>query len=138
MATTLRQLDQPGVRERVLEVVRGLLEELGSLGAVAELSVTSNLDRDLGLGSLERVELLTRLEQAFDLRLPDTLTAEASTPEELIQAILVAPGTPASSENDLSGLRETLASATAAERRRRFAGGKSGDARGSDSPSRHP
>ncbi len=108
MATTLRQLDQPGVRERVLEVVRGLLEELGSLGAVAGLSVTSNLDRDLGLGSLERVELLTRLEQAFDLRLPDTLTAEAGTPEELIQAILVAPGTPASSENDLSGLRETL------------------------------
>lgn len=108
MATTLRQLDQPGVRERVLEVVRGLLEELGSLGAVAGLSVTSNLDRDLGLGSLERVELLTRLEQAFDLRLPDTLTAEANTPEELIQAILMAPGVPASSENDLSGLRETL------------------------------
>ena len=108
MATTLRQLDQPGVRERVLEVVRGLLEELGSLGAVAGLSVTSNLDRDLGLGSLERVELLTRLEQAFDLRLPDTLTAEADTPEELIQAILMAPGIPASSENDLSGLRETL------------------------------
>ncbi len=109
MATTLRQLDQPGVRERVLVVVRGLLEELGSHGAVAELSVTSNLDRDLGLGSLERVELLTRLEHEFDLRLPDTLTAEASTPQELIQAILVAPGTAANSEEELSALRQTLA-----------------------------
>ena len=109
MATTVRQLDLPGVQERVLEVVRGLLEELGSYGAVAELRVTSNLDRDLGLGSLERVELLTRLENAFDLRLPDTLTAEASTPEELIQAILVAPGTPASAEEDVSALRDSLA-----------------------------
>ncbi len=76
-----------------MDVVRGLLEELGSHGAVAELSVTSNLDRDLGLGSLERVELLTRLEHAFDLRLPDTLAAEANSPEELIQAILRVPGT---------------------------------------------
>jgi fatty-acyl-CoA synthase len=109
VATTLTQLDLPGVRERVLEVVRGLLEELGSHGAVAELSVRSNLDRDLGLGSLERVELLTRLEHAFDMRLPDTLSAEANTPEELIEAILKAPGTAASSEEDLSALRDSVA-----------------------------
>ena len=109
VATTLKQLDQPGVRERVLQVVRVLLEELGSLGALAELSVRSNLDRDLGLGSLERVELLTRLEQEFDLQLPDTLTAEASTPEELIQAILAAPGSAANSDEQMLALKETLA-----------------------------
>jgi fatty-acyl-CoA synthase len=92
------------VRERVLGVLRVLLEELGSHGAVAELSINSNLDRDLGLGSLERVELLTRLESAFEVRLPDTLAAEASTPEELIAAIVAAPGT-AVSEEEFSGLR---------------------------------
>jgi 1-acyl-sn-glycerol-3-phosphate acyltransferase len=97
-------LDLPGVRERVLEVVRGLLEELGSHGALAHLSITSNLDRDLGLGSLERVELLTRLEDAFGLRLPDALGAEASTPEELIRAILTAPGASATDEDDVSAL----------------------------------
>jgi acyl carrier protein len=102
-------MDLPGVRERVLDVVRGLLEELGSHGAVAELSVTSNLDRDLGLGSLERVELLTRLENAFDLRLPDTLAAEASTPQELIKAILNAPGAAVGREEDLSALRDSVA-----------------------------
>ena len=75
-----------------MEVVRGLLEELGSHGALETLTTASNLDRDLGLGSLERVELLTRLEAAFGVRLPDTLAAEASTPEELIQAIRSAPG----------------------------------------------
>ena len=103
MATTSPQLDLPDVRERVLVVLRGLLEELGSHGAVAELSINSNLDRDLGLGSLERVELLTRLESAFEVRLPDTLAAEASTPEELIAAIVAAPGTPVSDE-EISGI----------------------------------
>src|SRR5271165_6106290 len=109
VATTVTQLDLPGVRERVLEVVRGLLEELGSHGAVAELSSSSNLDRDLGLGSLERVELLTRLEAAFGLRLPDRLAAEANTPEELIQAIQSAPGTPLVDEEERSGLRLAVA-----------------------------
>src|SRR5258708_32209896 len=98
LATTSPQLDLPGVRERVLDVLRGLLEELGSHGAVVELSIHSNLDRDLGLGSLERVELVTRLESAFGVRLPDTLAAEGSTPEELTAAIREAPGTPVGEE----------------------------------------
>jgi fatty-acyl-CoA synthase len=80
--------------------MRSLLEELGSHGAVAELSSSSNLDRDLGLGSLERVELLTRLEAAFDVRLPDTLAAEANTPEDLIQAIVRAPGMPVTEDGE--------------------------------------
>jgi fatty-acyl-CoA synthase len=113
LATTSPQLDLPDVRERVLVVLRGLLEELGSHGAVAELSINSNLDRDLGLGSLERVELLTRLESAFEVRLPDTLAAEASTPEELIMAIVAAPGTPVSDE-EISALRASGTAGAAA------------------------
>src|SRR5215472_15988420 len=109
LATTSPQLDLQDVHERVLSVLRGLLEELGSHGAVAELTVHSNLDRDLGLGSLERVELLTRLESAFDLRLPDTLAAEANTPKELIAAIVAAPAMQVSIEEELSGLRATAA-----------------------------
>jgi len=105
LATTSTQLDYPGVRERVLDVVRELLEELGSHGAVAELSEKSNLDRDLGLGSLERVELLTRIETAFGVRLPDTIAAEATTPQDLIEAVVRAPGLPAMTVEELSGLR---------------------------------
>jgi fatty-acyl-CoA synthase len=111
LATTSPQLDLADVHERVLAVLRGLLEELGSHGAVAELSIHSNLDRDLGLGSLERVELLTRLEAAFEVRLPDTLAAEASTPEELINAIVAAPGMPVADE-EFSGLRAAAATAS--------------------------
>jgi fatty-acyl-CoA synthase len=81
------------VRERVLEVIRVLLDELGSQGALPMLNATSQLDRELGLGSLERVELLARLETVFELRLPDRVASEANTPEDLARAILAAPGT---------------------------------------------
>ena len=109
MASTSTQLDAPDVRERVLDVVRELLEELGSHGAIPALSENSSLDRDLGLGSLERVELLTRLENAFGMRLPDTLAAEASTPEELIQAIVKAPGSFTGDAQEVSALRAAVA-----------------------------
>ena len=110
MATPATQLDHTAVRERVLEIVRGLLEELGSQGALPMLSPASHLDRDLGLGSLERVELLARLESAFGVRLPDRAAAEANTPENLTQAILDAPVADARAEDLPSALR---ASATA-------------------------
>jgi 1-acyl-sn-glycerol-3-phosphate acyltransferase len=76
----------------VLEVIRALLTELGSQGALPMMRLSSQLDRDLGLGSLERVELLTRLENAFGMRLPDRLASEANTPEDLARAILAVPG----------------------------------------------
>ena len=93
MATTTPQLDRSSVRERVLDVVRSLLEELGSHGVLPTLSSSSHLDRDLGLGSLERVELMARLETEFAVHLPDRLAAEANTPDDLARALVNAPGT---------------------------------------------
>ncbi|HXY26610.1 MAG TPA: AMP-binding protein [Candidatus Acidoferrum sp.] len=95
VATPVTQLDRTTVRDRVLEVIRGLLKELGSQGALPILSLSSQLDRDLGLGSLERVELLARLENGFGVRLPDRIASEANTPEDLSRAILEAPGSQA-------------------------------------------
>ena len=92
MATASTQLDRSSVQERVLEILRSLLSELGSEGALPVLGVTSLLDHDLGLGSLERVELLARLESEFGVRLPDRVAAEINTPEELTSAVLAAPG----------------------------------------------
>ena len=93
VATPATQLDTATARERELEVIRTLLTELGSQGALPMLSLSSQLDRDLGLGSLERVELLTRLEAAFGMRLADRVASEANTPEDLARAILATPGT---------------------------------------------
>jgi 1-acyl-sn-glycerol-3-phosphate acyltransferase len=108
LATPATQLDRLTVRERVLEIIRGLLDELGSQGALPMLNSNSQLDRELGLGSLERVELLARLETAFELRLPDRVASEANTPEDLARAILAAPGTKAEVEEADSALRASV------------------------------
>ena len=108
LATPATQLDRSNVRERVLEIIRGLLDELGSQGALPMLNANSQLDRELGLGSLERVELLARLEAAFELRLPDRVASEANTPEDLARAILAAPGTNGEVEETGSALRASV------------------------------
>jgi fatty-acyl-CoA synthase len=108
VATTTPQLGRSGARERVLDVVRRLLEELGSQGALPMLSLASHLDHDLGLGSLERVELLARLETEFGVRLPDRAASEANTPEDLARAILGAPGEDAKEEEPASALRASM------------------------------
>ncbi|MGC0774317.1 MAG: AMP-binding protein [Candidatus Acidiferrum sp.] len=108
MATPATQLDDSEVRERILEVIRSLLEELGSRGALPMLNGASQLDRDLGLGSLERVELLARLETAFGVRLPDSVVAEANTPEDLAKALQTVPGAETREDDPGSALRASV------------------------------
>ena len=71
MASTRQQIDLQMLRERVLAVAREILQELGNEHALRSLCCESHLERDLGLGSLERVELLVRLGAAFHLTLAD-------------------------------------------------------------------
>src|SRR5919201_1635807 len=58
-------------QSRVLRVTRDLALELGGPRALRAVSPTASLERDIGLGSLDRVELLLRLESAFDRELGD-------------------------------------------------------------------
>jgi fatty-acyl-CoA synthase len=116
VATPTTQIDQSETRERVLQIVRSLLEELGSQGALPMLAATSLLDRDLGLGSLERVELLARLESEFGVRLPDAIAAQANTPDELSNAILNAPDADLAEDDAPSVLRGTSADSRRRER----------------------
>jgi 1-acyl-sn-glycerol-3-phosphate acyltransferase len=108
VATPATQLDASEVRERVLVVIRNVLEELGSQGALPLLNGASQLDRDLGLGSLERVELLARLESAFGVRLPDRVVADANTPDDLAKALLAAPGEDTQEDEAGSALRAAI------------------------------
>ncbi len=91
VATPSTQLQRPTVPARVLETVRQLLDELGSARAIEQLDqrgTGAHLERELGLGSLERVELLLRLGDVFGVRLPDQAVAEADTVEDLVAAVL--------------------------------------------------
>ncbi|HEX2460943.1 MAG TPA: AMP-binding protein [Vicinamibacterales bacterium] len=51
------------------------------------VGLDDSLARDLGLGSLERVELMMRLEQASGVRLPESAAAEAETLRHILRAL---------------------------------------------------
>ena len=79
----------PGdLEERLLNVVRELARELHPGRRLDErVDLDAALDRDLGLDSLSRVELMMRLEKAFGVSLPEQLLASAETPRDLLRAI---------------------------------------------------
>jgi len=63
--------------------VTDLVDELRGTGLPRRVGSRDSLERDLGISSLERVELLVRLERAFGVRLGDTAMADALTPHDL-------------------------------------------------------
>ncbi len=95
MASPTRYFDGIADEDRLLDVVRGLVSELGHQRALASVSPVSHLERELGLGSLERVELLLRIEQTFGTRLDDRVLADADTVQDLISALNAVNGSPA-------------------------------------------
>ncbi len=74
----------------MLEIVAGLTAELGGALAPRTIGPDQSLERDLGIGSLERVELLLRLEQAFGVRLSDAAMMDAQSARDLARALLAA------------------------------------------------
>ncbi|MBK9021105.1 MAG: AMP-binding protein [Sulfuritalea sp.] len=70
----------------MLALIDRLVAELRP-GARAKAGLDSRLDKDLGLDSLARVELLARIEATFGIRLGEALLASAETPRDLLAAI---------------------------------------------------
>jgi fatty-acyl-CoA synthase len=78
------------IQSQTIGAVRQLLSELGGAHAIEELAARgtkAHLERELGLGSLERVELMLRLNAACGVHLPESVMAEANTVEDVIEAI---------------------------------------------------
>src|SRR5262245_18253712 len=75
------------VLARVLDVVRDVAREAGGSRALRAVTVGSSLEREGGLGSLERVELLVRLERTFDRPLDDTFL-QLDSARSVAQALL--------------------------------------------------
>jgi long-chain acyl-CoA synthetase len=65
----------------VAECVTPLLRE------VMPVHSSDNLELDLGLDSLQRIELVVALEKAFSFKLPETFASEVQTVGELVQRI---------------------------------------------------
>ena len=81
-----------GTPARVLEVVGQQLREMSSFRALQGLSLDSSLERDLGLDSLSRAELIIRIEKEFGVSLPDSAIMDGLTPRDLAEAVLRSPG----------------------------------------------
>ncbi len=84
--------DTADTQQRLLAMIQAMLAELrGPAGAT--VSIDADLERDLGIDSLARAELLLRIESAFGVRLPEEAAFTAPTPRVLLRLINDARGT---------------------------------------------
>lgn len=82
-----RAVDAAG---RLLETTRALLVEINPRRAGAAVALDSLLDKDLGLDSLGRIELIARIEQVFDVTLSEEAMTAAETPRDILRGVLAA------------------------------------------------
>ena len=121
---------RPDDEQRIVEIVRDLAVEVGGQRAAAAVSPTASLERDVGLGSLERVELLVRIEAGLGRDVADGFLS-LDTPREIARALAgstatraPAPSVPVSRADtavrvdDAKTLDEILIRRAAAEPRR--------------------
>ncbi|MCM8595010.1 AMP-binding protein [Accumulibacter sp.] len=76
----------PDEAARLLRVVSEMVRETRP-GRAERVSLASHLERDLGLDSLARVELLLRIGNEFGRSLPESALADAETPNDLLRLI---------------------------------------------------
>jgi acyl carrier protein len=77
---------------RIVGIVHQLAIELHPYKSrTLRVDINSDLDRDVGLDSLGRAELLLRLDLEFKVRLPDNLIGDARCPSDLLDATPSAP-----------------------------------------------
>ena len=73
--------------EALLALAQSLGMELHPGRAMPDITLDSSLDKDLGLDSLGRVELMNRIERRFDVVPPERLFAEAETLRDVFQTL---------------------------------------------------
>ncbi|MCY4599421.1 MAG: acyl carrier protein, partial [Acidobacteria bacterium] len=89
MSSPANPTSPDAIQARVLNLVDEFVSELRG-GSDRPVRPDDSLEQDLGIGSLERVELAVRLEQAFDVSLGDEMMVEADTPADLVSAVATA------------------------------------------------
>jgi 1-acyl-sn-glycerol-3-phosphate acyltransferase len=83
--------DDGALEAQVLGIVRAVVRELHPHRGQTPITLDSSLDRDLGLDSLARSELLLRISEATRIELPDELLGTAERPRDLIKGLRASP-----------------------------------------------
>ena len=93
--------------ERVLEVVVAVAREARP-HVQPHATLDSSLEKELGLDSLARVELVLRLEKEFGASLPEQALATGETPRDLLRFLLSSAGhTPQAADRSVPSLVQT-------------------------------
>lgn len=85
--------EQPSLtktEEKLLAIVRDFLiksESEGALSVLRTQSLNADIEKELGIGSLERAELFDRVEKAFGIQFPDAVIARTVTLKDVVMAI---------------------------------------------------
>ena len=81
-------LDRSVAEADLIALVRKLVSELrGERGGQIDIGPASRLERDLGIDSLGRTELILRIEQRFSIRLDVSAMGEADTVSDLLRVL---------------------------------------------------
>ena len=103
------------------EISRGLEVARAASKLKKEIHPDDSLELDLGLDSMERVELLVQMEEALNAHVPDAVASEVYTVRELIDAVRAAAG---KSRSEAAGWDKLLNEPPADEDRRVFESAK--------------
>ncbi|HSO07381.1 MAG TPA: AMP-binding protein [Pelomicrobium sp.] len=88
---------------RLIALIESFLRE-SRAGRSVNVTLDGRLDRDLGIDSLGKVELLLRAEREFGVSLPENALVDAETPRELLRAALAARGPAAPADHEVRAL----------------------------------
>ncbi|MEM7152332.1 MAG: AMP-binding protein [Myxococcota bacterium] len=110
----MKRADHADELSRVLDVVRSVVVDVSDGRGLGQLGPDVSFERELGLGSLERVELAVRAGKAFGVQLSEDAIATADTPRQLLAHLCSGPAaavdaTPQTRHRDPGELRPTEA-----------------------------
>src|SRR3972149_779908 len=77
---------RPDAAAPLLAIIDGLAAE-SRPGFEQRATLDNSLERDLGLDSLARVELISRIEDGFGIQLPEDTLSPSETPRDLLNAL---------------------------------------------------
>lgn len=81
-------MENEETRQQVISEISKLVEELHpELHEQPVVTMDSRLDKELGLDSISRMELLVRLEKKLQLHVADTVMTTAETPRDILRAL---------------------------------------------------
>ena len=83
----MQQDQSPVTSQKLLELLRTLAVEVRPELEREKISLESSFEKELGLDSLSRVELISRIERAFGLSLPESTFAEAENGRDLLRVL---------------------------------------------------